>query len=385
MRHSGTEADRGWEQLALLAAAWSAEAERALDLLPRTRRTRVLRHGERVAHRPGLEQTASGDYFRSSRDGTSILGPEQCPGTSRSPSSASVVVVGGMADRHMRQRSFYLDAPVPLALALHERPRQRAASGLLKGVRIQRLAHGRLPARVPGILESRTLQFGSRRPWWRSSPRAEGLGTADVVVEEWLPGRPLRVDEEGVEHELLAVVAALWELEETTTLEVPAKVRARVGERFAALVRSDPRLRLWPQGVDAADLGSRVARLVDTPLRVTSGVSHGDPGLGNALRTDEGGLVLVDWEDAGHRVLSHDVLKVLGSASVPPESWSGQHPRVPTADPRVLPSDQQLAVALLQFLAGWEERTDRARRRRSVQAHRRRLRRQLAALDGLLA
>lgn len=380
--------EQRWDQPVLLAASWSASVERNLSALPSSRLSRQIRHNQRVGHTPGLESTPLGSYFRSSEDGLPTLGPERCPLTSRTKSLASVVMVGRMADRHMRQRSFYLDLPTPLSLALHERPGKRS-TGLLRGVEVQRLAHGRLPATVPRVLEAKKMRVGPRAAWWQARLGRKAVAAphrVDVVVEEWLPGRPVKLGEDGVERELLGVVAALWRVEDVTTVELPDDAVALTRERFARLVTEDRGAGLWPDAVDRDDLGRRVDRLLDGPLRVTVGLSHGDPGLGNALRTDDGRLALVDWEDADRRVLSHDVLKVLGSAAVPPERWPGLHPQVPaSAGPGALPSDQQLAVALLQFLSGWPSRTRRARRRRSLQAHQGRMHRQLTALDGLLA
>lgn len=369
----------------LVAAAWSAGLERVLDPLPSTARSHAVRHGRRVAHRPGVEGSGAAAYFRDHRD-RPLIGPDACPHRARTRSTASVALVGGMADEHVRARSFYLCTPVPLAMALHEHPDTGSATGLLRGVEIQRLAHGRLPVAVPRVVLAETVgllplvPLGERRRGPAPTPVR-----ADVVVEEWLPGTPVAVDDQGVTAELLDVVGTLWSLEETGSLTLDDDVRERVATRFAALVDRGQRWGLWPDDLDRLGLGARVRALLDAEPRLTVGLSHGDPGLGNALRTENGGLALVDWEDAGRRVLSHDVLKILNSASTPGQDWAGLHPPVPAgADPRTLPADQQLALALLQFLAGWNDRTRRARARQSMGAHRARMHRLLTALDSLL-
>lgn len=376
--------DQRWAAPVLLAASWSATLERKLGVLPSARRDRDIRYNERVAHAPGVESLERGAYFRD-HDDKPVLGPARCPHKSRTRSAASVVMIGRMADRHLRQRSFYLETAVPLTMALHERPAQGAITGLLAGVEVQRLAHGRLPAAVPQVLAARTTKVVPGGGWWARASRRSTAQQVDVVVEEWLPGAPVQVGTPDMEHELLEIVSSLWRLEETRAVALTTEEVSRIRERFTGLVDKGQQDGLWPEGIDPVEVGRRADRLLSDQPHVTIGLSHGDPGVGNVLRTGDGGLVLVDWEDAGRRVLSHDVLKVLSSAAVAPQRWPGMHPVVPASGAdRALPSDQQLAVALLQFLAGWRSRTRRARDRRSMGAHQRRMHRMLTALDGLL-
>lgn len=375
----------------LRAAAWAASLERSLAPLVPSRRTRVIHHGSRTAHLPGVDTSPHAAYFVNHK-GSPLIGPDACPHVARTRSTASVVMVGGMAEASVRARAVYLHADTPLVMAVHEHPDTGPVTGLLQGVEIQRLVHGRLPVTVPRVLAADTVRVGGRdRAWqWPSRRRSDVAGPgvdgwADAVVEDWLPGTPVRLEDEHARSELLDAVAALWALEDTTTVPLSSADAERVGSRFARLVEEGHEWDLWPAELDPQEMARRVRSLLSREVRLTVGLSHGDPGLGNALRTDDGGLVLVDWEDAGHRVLSHDVLKVLSSAQVPGEHWAGHHPAVPRGgDARVLPGDQQLAVALLQFLVGWRNRTVRARRRRSLSAHRARTHRMLLALDGLL-
>ncbi|OLT17780.1 hypothetical protein BJF80_00105 [Serinicoccus sp. CUA-874] len=131
---------------------------------------------------------------------------------------------------------------------------------------------------------------------------------------------------------------------------------------------------------------ARTLALLDSNPRVTVGLSHGDPGLGNAVLTGRGGIALVDWKDAGRRPISHDVFEVLASSTLSPQQWSDLHPELPRCRPhQSAPAPEQLALVILQFLQGWRHRTARAAHRRALPAHRRRMHRMVQALDVLLA
>lgn len=125
--------------------------------------------------------------------------------------------------------------------------------------------------------------------------------------------------------------------------------------------------------------------LLDRDLELTTGVSHGDLGIGNLLRLSSGDLAVIDWEHAGHRLLSHDVLKLLLSVDIPPHAWGGMHPALPAGNPPHADPPEQLAIAAMLFLAGWRNRTVRAVRRGSARANRRRTHVFIRALDVLLA
>lgn len=382
------EVDQRWQEPVLLAASWAATLERTVDLLPRSRRQVELQYNERVAHRPGVQHRPLGRYFVNPEHGRPLLGDDRCPRRTRTRSTADVVMVGRMADTELRYRAFYLDASMPLALAAHERPAGAARSGLLDGVQVQRLVRGRIGAMVPDVHEARTVRVGPRTGWWGWRPRPRPVAlphTVDVVVEEWIPGRPVVRTETDVADELLATVGELWALEPVASSRLEPAVLQVTIERFRALVDSADKHLLWPDGMDRHALARRVLPMLDADPQVSIGLSHGDPGLGNALRTETGRLVLVDWEDAGRRTLSHDVLKILSSAQIEPERWADHHPGLPAAaQGGALPLPHQLSVALLQFLAGWPGRTRKARRRGSLPAHRDRMHRMLRAVDALL-
>lgn len=371
----------------LRAATWSVALERRLRRLPTPGRRRDVNHNERVLHQPGLERHPYGRELVRPENGQPLLGGIACPHTARTRSRAALVMVGRMADLDFRFRSFYLDGAEPLAVAVHERPLRGEQTGLLKGVQLQRLAHGRVPVQVPRVLEARSVRLGTRlrgtglRGLTSVPPR-----TVDVVLEEWLPGRPVAVDDPRVVPELLETVVALWDLEPVRATRLDPGMLARTRQRFVGLLEQGQRWGVWPEDVPTHSLGQKVLDLLDRDPTLTVGASHGDPGLGNALRQGHGGLVLVDWEDAGLRTLSHDVLKVLTSGGVSPEDWVERHPTLPrTHHSEVLPTGPQLAVALLQFLSGWKGRTRAARRRGAVPAHRRRMHSMVRAVDSALA
>lgn len=382
------EVDQRWQEPVLLAASWSATIERTIDLLPRSRRQVELQHNERVAHRPGVQHGPQGRYFVNPEHGRPLLGDDRCPRRMRTRSTADIVMVGRMADKQLRYRAFYLDPSRPLALAAQERPAGATRSGLLDGVEVQRLVRGRIGALVPEVHEALTTRVGPRTGWWGWRPRPRPVAlphTVDVVVEEWVPGRPVVRTETDVADELLATVGDLWSLEPVVSSRLDPAVLQVTIERFRELELSPDPHQLWPEGMDRHALARRVLPMLEADPQVSIGLSHGDPGLGNALRTDTGRLVLVDWEDADRRTLSHDVLKILASAQIPPERWADHHPVLPaSARSGALPLQHQLAVALLQFLAGWPGRTRKARRRGSLPAHRDRMHRMLRAVDALL-
>lgn len=380
--------DQPRQARSLLAAAWSAHIEQEFRQLPTSRRTRVVQHNERVLHQPGLEQHPYGRGIVRAENGQALLGEGPCPHRARTRSRAALVMIGRMAAVDLRYRAFYLDTSEPLTVAVHERP-PRGSTGLLSGVELQRRAYGRLPSLVPRVLEARSVQARSRAGWsgLRRRPAQVVLPPSmDVVLEQWLPGRPVAIDDLGAVEQLLESTGALWELEPVVAARPDPAALARVRERFSTLVDSGEQAGLWPDDVDPPHLGRRVQQLLDADPVLTIGASHGDPGLGNALRTDQGQIVLVDWEDAGRRTLSHDVLKVLASSPVGPEDWLDRHPPLPlTGERDVLPVGPQLAVALLQFMSGWRRRTKAARKRGAMPAHQRRMHSMLRAVDQLLA
>lgn len=370
----------------LTAASWSAQIERDLSVLPSGRRQQAVRYGRWVLHSLSFEQHPWAATFTSAEKGAPILGAGPCPHLSRTRSAADLIMVGRMVDRHLRYRAFYSGGDEPLSLVVHEVARDGRRTGLLAGASLQRLVHGRLPVAVPQVVRTETTQVrppGRWAPWPGSTPPTPGKAV-DLVVEEWLPGRPARVEDAEVVAQLLATIRTLWSVEPLVTAPIGATSLARTRQRFTALVETPGDL--WPGDVDHVTVRRRVHSLLDRNPSVTIGLSHGDPGVGNALRTEGGGVALIDWEDADRRPLSHDIFKILASSTAPPEHWGEFHPGLPgTLHRQSCSAHEQLALAILQFLEGWQSRTRRAQRRHALPAHRRRMHRMIRAVDALLA
>ncbi|WP_197430252.1 aminoglycoside phosphotransferase family protein [Auraticoccus cholistanensis] len=311
--------------------------------------------------------------------GQSLL-DDPVTGSETARSRADVVLLGARrSSAQFRFRSFYLH-PEPgqaTTLVAQQRREPGQESPLLNGARVQRRARGRIPFVVPRVLAAGTV--------------AEGLGegvTADWALEELVDATvvPARENEQVV-AEVLELLGEGWSRLGTRHVPLRASQRAAALAGFAGL-SSDTSGQVWPEELDRTHLAARVRRVLADPRPMTMGLSHGDPGVGNLLRTGDGRLVLLDWEFAGHRHLTHDVAKVLRSSPDPVASTVRT-----TAPPGLtaamaaagaLPWNAQVAVSLLVFLAYWRDRHERAVARGLGERSARGLRTMVQMVDVLL-
>ena len=357
----------------LTALDWAARVEARSRLLLSWPRQRDVRYGDRVAVRTDLRDTELPERLFPHTPGRTLLDLAIRPGRSRS--SADVTVLGVMRAKHLRSRSFYLSGfrqrRGPLTLAVHERAPGNAGAPLLVGAQVAREAHGRIGLEVPQVLDLGGLQ----------EPR--GTGAVDWVLEEVVDGAPIPPDEaaEAV-PQLLAGVAELWELREVSHTPLPAKTAAGAARALQRLDELGPDLELWPEDVDRPRLVRRALSVLEDRPVLTYGLTHGDPGFGNALRLPDGRVALLDWEHAQERHLCHDAMKVLAAPGIDPATWPDRMPSLPGISGA--PATSQLAVATLLFLGGWESRTRRAAARGAQVADRQRVGRLLRAVQALL-
>ncbi|WP_198663354.1 aminoglycoside phosphotransferase family protein [Jiangella endophytica] len=358
--------------------------ERTTDSLPSARGVARLRrrhffHDNRIAFSAQLDPAApfpSSGVFVDQRTGASVLVAGSRP-LVRSAAAADVVVAGAMRTaEQLRFRAFYV-TEVHRTLVVQQRSAPGTPTPLVTGSAHQRTVAGRTPFAVPRVLASGLVGHG-----------LPGDAVADWLVEEAVDGAAVRAeDAEDTALELLALLAETWQRLGVTHEPLGADPRARALAAFSGLT-DDPPPGSWPGGLDPQVMALRARSLLDDTRPLTVGLSHGDPGLGNVLRVTDGRLALVDWEDAGHRPLAHDVLKVLMSAPDPRalaatlEAPASLRPALAAAG--AVPWRLQVAVALLLFLSGWRNRYFRAVRRGSVKAADRRMHTMLAMLDDLL-
>ncbi len=372
---------------AVIALGWSSAIERTSTTLPRRRG--IVRRGRRsfyyqnrVAFAEALNLDdafpASG-VFVNPNSGASLLRTDQCD-TVLSPSSADVVMAGMMrtADR-LRFRAFYLvnrDIDTTLSLSVQQRAQPTVATPLVAGTRVQASLQGQTSFVVPKVVEV------------GSAGRLPGSGAADWVVEEALDGAPvLTEDTAEVADQLVDGLAAMWVRMGVTHAALDPDACARARAAFTRLVNDAPE-GVWPPDVSRHSLERRAQTALDGKRPVTIGMTHGDPGVGNALRLRDGRLALIDWEYAGRRAVAHDILKVVKSTPDPRASTAMLNApeglRAPMAAAGAMPWRHQVAVALLLFLRGWRSRHDRAVQRGSVGPNIRRMYAMLHVLDQLL-
>ena len=363
---------------------WTAAIERTTDSLPSVRGVARLRrrhffHDNRIAFSTRLDPSGrfpSSGVFVDQRTGASVLVAGDRPRV-RSAAAADVVVAGAMRTAHqLRFRAFYV-TDVHRSLVVQQRSAPGTPTPLVAGSAHQRTLAGRTPFAVPRVLASGLAVHG-----------LSGDAVADWLVEEAVDGATVRPeDAEDTVHELLALLAETWQRLGVTHEPLAPEPRARALAAFAALT-TDPPPGCWPGGLDPQAMALRAHALLDDPRPLTVGLSHGDPGLGNVLRVSDGRLALVDWEDAGHRPLAHDVLKALMSAPDPRalaatlDAPASLRPALAAAG--AVPWRLQVAVALLLFLSGWRNRYLRAVKRGSIKAADRRMHMMLGMLDDLL-
>ncbi|SDU77166.1 aminoglycoside phosphotransferase family protein [Jiangella alkaliphila] len=371
---------------AATALAWSARLERDSAVLPhhgwaRLRR-RPFRANRRVVYRRDLDsagQFPCSGLFIDQRTGASLLLPTE-GGEVRSWSEADVILLGAMrSPGQFRFRAFFVTgAPNrrPLAtIAVQQRSDPATASPLVAGARVAASLAGRTALVVPAVLDHGTASLGRHG------------AVADWVVEQALDAHPIALaDAATTVTELIDLLAGMWARCGLDHAPLHGHDRDRALRAFAALVEQPP-ADIWPHDLDPAQTWPRVQDALTERRPLTVGISHGDPGIGNALRLPDGRLALTDWEDAAHRPIAHDVIKALLSAPTAVQSLNTSTPnplRAAMSAAGAAAWERQLAIALIMFLTGWKNRHARARRRNSLTAHTQRMHRQLHLLTRLL-
>ncbi|SDS14390.1 Phosphotransferase enzyme family protein [Jiangella sp. DSM 45060] len=374
---------------AVRSLEWAAVIERTTGSLPSARGVARLRrrhffHDNRIAFSDRLDPSAafpSSGVFVDQRTGASVLVTDGRLRV-RSTAAADVVVAGAMRTaEQLRFRAFYV-TEAGRTLVVQQRFAPGTPTPLVAGSVHQRSIVGRTPFAVPRVLESGVAGRGL------AGPGPSGGAVADWLVEEAVDGAAVRPEDAAdTVVELLALLAEMWQRLGVTHSPLDGEQRSRALAAFTALAE-DPPPGSWPGALDRPATLERARALLDDARPLTIGLSHGDPGLGNVLRTTDGRLALVDWEDAGHRPLAHDVIKVLMSAPDPRalaatlDAPASLRPALDTAG--AVPWRPQVALALLLFLSGWRNRYFRAVKRGSVKAADRRMHTMLRLLDDLL-
>lgn len=356
---------------AVRSLEWTAAIERASSKIPRRRglvrhRTREYVHDNRVAAAVDLRRSG----LPVDLGGASVLTKTASAPRARSAATADLVVAGAMRTaRLLRFRSFYLSAG--RSLVVHQRYKG-APTPLVSGSTLQMTVTGRTPFIVPRVLDT-----GCYLP-----------PNADWVVEEAIDAAPVaREDAATTAREVLELLPEMWRRLGTQSLPLEGDQRAPALTALVDLAQNPPD-GIWPADVGRDTATRSLQDLLTDERSLTVGLSHGDPGLGNILRHADGRLALVDWEDAGHRPVAHDVVKVVMS-SPDPVRLAADLP-VPVslqpvlASPAVMPWRLQAATALALFLRGWRYRHRRAVKRGSTASSRRRMHAMIRVLDVLL-
>ncbi len=363
----------------LHAFTWSARIERTSDVLPSTWLRPKVRCGPRIGYRQVLTERSlpfGSDLFVDRTNGQSMIDDALTDRPVRTQSAADITMPGVMRGSELRFRSFYLPrrGRSALTVAVQTRADPGVPTHLVAVARFQQRLSRFGPLTVPDILEIGRVEDLQRD------------GVLDYVVEHMLEGSVIGAEDTRVAAQtVLAALPALWSTHPVRHVRLEVTQRERLRETMPQLVNEGERLSLWPRQVDRIGLWQRIQELIQSDPQVSTGVSHGDLGVGNLLRLRTGTLALIDGEHAGTRLLSHDVLKLLTSASFPPETWVDLHPPLPGASRQAAAPREQLAVATLLFLSGWRIRTMRARKRGGDHANRRRTHALIRALDVLLA
>ncbi|WP_152192639.1 aminoglycoside phosphotransferase family protein [Georgenia satyanarayanai] len=347
--------------------AWTAEIEQSTHAIRRPwfrpRRQREYACGDRSAVVIGFRGAPL--FVDPATESSLLVDPAEAPRV-HSTARADVVIAGALrTNGQLRFRSFYMKPALSLAV---QRRAGTEPSALMTGSRVQALVAGRTPFVVPRIVDSG--HHGPRR--------------ADWLLEEALAGAPITPDAHAsAALELLHQLPEVWKRFGAEHAALDDEERSRAVTAFTALAQ-DPPDGTWPADLDRRALAGRVTALLEDTRPMTTGVRHGDPGVGNLLRLEDGRLGLVDWEYAGHGHLAHDVMKVLLSAPDPAAlAASLPAPRLGAAS-HAMPWRRQVATAVVLFLRGWRYRRTKALRRGSEAANAHRMHRTLRTLAVLL-
>ncbi|HLV90703.1 MAG TPA: aminoglycoside phosphotransferase family protein [Acidimicrobiia bacterium] len=292
----------------------------------------------RQALDPLAPQPASGIPTETS--GKHVSNPT---GEIRSTTSASLVRLGKFSTmRRIRAAAFYWTAEVPVVV--------RIALGLPREpILSKRVQHARAAIGGRDLLEAPEILD---RGW---SPGFSYLVEELVFGEH--PLTPPEKSRAGAEliHRLFAALERA-DLRYVTEKTHPAtrKRLARLLERFDPAPKMDPR-----------KLMDATARLVDGDHLLPTGWSHGDLVFSNVIRRPDGGLSVIDWENADDRPVIADLAK-LGAAMPGTEGIemiTGLGPGSLLEEGRSsLGTRDQLVRYYLQELSWWEPKFERARK-----------------------
>lgn len=305
------------------ALTWSSVIERSCSALPATELGREFRFSPRIGYREGLASTdlpIGREVFVDRASGRTLIDDSRTEGPARCRSTADVTLPGVMRSQHFRFRSFYLTDRVrgPVTLGAQERaagdPGGRTADVAL----VQSSWTGTSDLVVPKVLDVGQVTDRDRRT------------VMDYTVEEALDGS-LVTDEQipAATGEVLDALGRLWAARDVHHAPLDDESRTRAGRELSALGGHGVDLGLWPKRTDPPRLTHQAQALVESDVVLSRGPSHGDLGVGNLLRLGDGRLALVDWEHAGVRLLSHDVLKLLVTSGTPVDRWADLHPPIP--------------------------------------------------------
>lgn len=233
---------------------------------------------------------------------------------------------------------------------------------------------------------------------WTGSVRAPSVisyGRTHAVEwlhEDLIDGSPLVISDHhpGAVLQLANALNLVWRHHTTFRRTRP---RPWAGWQVSALLDQASRADRDGGPQDIAKLRRAVLHLSSRSVVVAHGPRHGDPVLGNVLRTNAGHLVLLDWEHAGPGLLATDLVKLSLSMPTVRQGWQLLEDTAPHVlennnhrGPTTAPWREQVALALLLWLSGWRTQQRAHRRSGRTAAFDRRLRRRLellnAALDG---
>ncbi len=273
----------------------------------------------------------------------------------RSRARADLVLLGARRSAsQFRFRAFYLDGSGGgTSLAVQQRRQPGGETPLLRGSRLLGSVQGKLPFVVPELHATGTVLAG---------PGEDEVG--DWALEGLVEGDVVPVaDTDAVVDEVLELLGDTWVRLGTRHVPLRSRLQTAAWTGLTDLVGRPP-AGAWPEEVHRDRLLRRARDVLGDPRPLTVGLSHGDPGVGNLLRTVDGRLALLDWEFADHRHVAHDVAKVLRS-SLDPVAACGRLGAPPALRARMavagaLPWDAQVGVALLVFLSYWRDRHQRA-------------------------
>lgn len=274
------------------------------------------------------------------------------------PARPHAVLLSRIATDRTRLRSFPLgeDARPVAALTVHSR-RPLGRGRLQTAARTQRDARRTAALRVPEVL---------------GAGRSRG---GEWLAEEYVDGRHLRVEELApAAAEVAAGLARHW-----GAGDVGARVH-RVPQVAAAEVEQLLGSRAADE-VGAAHLAAHLRALGRRDVPMAVGPCHGDPVPGNVLRSATGDLVLLDWEHAGPGVLARDLVKVVLGVPAPEDGDALLAAVAPGAlAARGAGWRDQVALTLVQWLAGWRQQEAVHGRSGRAAPFQRRLRRRLSLL-----